>query len=647
MRNPTIEWVVKTLSATFWLIVSSTLLACSGKTYRLGGEYDAGPPATGGAGGIETGPSGAGASGVGGSNATGGTGGVLSLPPADKIDLLFVVDNSASMARNQAVMSGSIAAFVNRLVNPDCVDAVTLAHIPGVTPCPAGTRREFAPVTDLHIGVVTSSIGGHGADLCSAASSQFNPEQDDRAHLLPSVRTGLPSFNNQGFLAWNPQAGAPAGSLSDPATLLAEVTGEIDAAGELGCGYEGTLEAMYRFLIDPDPPSSVTQISGAAIVTYPDATVLAQRAAFLRPDSLVGIVVLSDENDCSIVDGDIGWIIGSSVVVTRQFRMPAATSTCATDANSPCCRSCGVKENTIPAGCVPLAQDPVCFNGGTLSATDDPLNLRCWDQKRRFGIDLLYPVQRYVSGLTARTVKNRAGNDVPNPLFFETATSPQRRDASRVFTLGIVGVPWQDVATPASLTGTGLEVLTAQQLNDAGRWPVILGDPSKRVAPLDKLMVESESPRVGTSPIIDSPLAPATSQNPQENPINGHEYTPSPTAGDLQYACIYQLPTPVVCTATGAACDCVPDSNGGTTAIAAANRPLCQPPSGGSPGTTQYYAKAYPGLRELQLLRDLGDGGIVASLCAKDPLDTTHSAFGFKPAFDALINRMGGKLVAP
>jgi hypothetical protein len=466
---------------------------------------------------------------------------------------------------------------------------------------------------------------------------------------LPSVRTGLASFNNLGFLGWNPTSSAPAGSISDPAVLTQFVTGEVDAAGETGCGYEAQLEAIYRFLVDPDPPSGVTLSGSTAVVSYPDPTTLAQRHDFLRPDSVVAIVLLSDENDCSIVDGGIGWIVGTSSYGSVQWHMPAATSTCATDPNSPCCRSCAVAESTPPTGCVPLSQDSVCQTAATLSPTQDSLNLRCWDQKRRFGLDLLNPVQRYITGFTSPTVSNRSGQTVPNPLFYDSATATQTRDASHVFLLGIVGVPWQDVSTPASLTGTGLDYLTARQLRDMGRWNMVLGDSTvtPQVAPGDPLMIESETPRTGTSPIVAEPLAPATSLNPQQNSVNGHEYTPSQSAGDLQFACIYRYATPVTCTVDNYACDCTPDTTGGTTEVTAANRPLCQPPGGGAAGTTQYWGKAYPGVRELQVLRGLGDSGIVASLCAKSSVNTSDPEFGFKPAFDALIDRIGPTLVGP
>src|SRR5688500_18126699 len=39
----------------------------------------------------------------------------------DKIDVLFVVDNSSGMADKQALLSQAVPGLVERLVNPDCV----------------------------------------------------------------------------------------------------------------------------------------------------------------------------------------------------------------------------------------------------------------------------------------------------------------------------------------------------------------------------------------------------------------------------------------------------------------------------------------------------------------------------------------------
>src|SRR5688572_30066861 len=40
----------------------------------------------------------------------------------DKIDLLFMIDNSISMSDKQAILRAAVPDLVNRLVNPICVD---------------------------------------------------------------------------------------------------------------------------------------------------------------------------------------------------------------------------------------------------------------------------------------------------------------------------------------------------------------------------------------------------------------------------------------------------------------------------------------------------------------------------------------------
>ena len=83
-------------------------------------------------------------------------------------------------------------------------------------------------------------------------------------------------------------------------------------------------------------------------------------------------------------------------------------------------------------------------------------------------------------------------------------------------------------------------------------------------------------------------------------------------------------------------------------------RPLCeQTPGTSAPGTTQFWAKAYPSLRELQVLKDYGErtsNSIVASICALEVTDTSSPNYGYRPAMDALISRMAERLppaVAP
>src|SRR6187549_3039814 len=80
----------------------------------------------------------------------------------DKIDVLFVVDNSSGMADKQALLGQAIPGLVERLVNPDCVELDDDGNVFGRVPpdatgnCPDGLDVEFHPVDDIHIGVITS-----------------------------------------------------------------------------------------------------------------------------------------------------------------------------------------------------------------------------------------------------------------------------------------------------------------------------------------------------------------------------------------------------------------------------------------------------------------------------------------------------------
>lgn len=582
----------------------------------------------------------------------------------DKIDLLFMIDNSISMADKQAILAEAVPLLMQRLITPICVRPCTEANctdqqkkdgVPvnaNAPNCPAGSSPEFPPIKDIHVGVITSSMGAHGAagskDVCQL------PSDDDHAHLLGDIRNtrdmitpALQPYDANGFLKWDTTNNkyTPPGE-SNAATFNTKFTDMVRAAGEHGCGFEASLEAWYRFLVDPEPPASIvvagekagpaTDAMGQPLL---DGTVLAQRKAFLRSDSLVAVVMLSDENDCSIQDAGYGYLIA------RSGSMYRSTSQCLANPNDKCCQSCG--ENVARAGCPDIKADSECVKGAALPSGEDSLNLRCWQQKRRFGFDLLYPTRRYSEGLSEHVVQVRSGEFVENPLY---ATEPGKapRDTGLVFLAGIVGVPWQDIADEDSLKTTDtLRYLTAAELESQGRWPVILGSPNNEtndapVLPTDPLMVETTADRttlgLGPNPITNDALVAASSTNPRANPINGHEQITG--EGDLQYACIFPLATPLNCDeaakAANKGCDCFDDE-------LMANRPLCQPPGGGAPTIKQNFAKAYPGTRHLQVLREFGDNSVVASICPK--ISTGEGAnrpadYGYNPAVKSIIDRL-------
>jgi hypothetical protein len=567
----------------------------------------------------------------------------------DKADLLFMIDNSMSMADKQQILSKAVPVLVERLATPRCLDDMgnPTGQVSDVTGHCASGRPEFSAVKDIHVGIVTSSLGSHGGSEClpMADDATTGSTPDDRAELLPTanpaVRGDIPSWNQSGFLAWDPTQtkDTPPGD-ADLADFTKNFGTEVEKTGENGCGFEGSLEAWYRFLIDPAPPSSVGTVVDADGFKHNqlgpvNETVLAQRQAFLRPDSLLAIVMLTDENDCSVVDDDgtQGWLVTTVTDMNGQaVHLPRASAACAATPDDRCCHSCG---SAAPSGCTPNDSDAECSKANfTLSAAEDSNNLRCFEQKRRFGVDLLYPIERYIEGLTQPTIHDRSNQEVPNPIFQAPPGQPPR-PKSLVLLAGIVGVPWQDIATDDSLTGDGLTYLTAQELTDRGRWATILGGKDGTL-PADPLMRESIAPRTGANPVLNAPLLPPT-PGAGQNPINGHEQN-IVDSDDLQYSCIFPLPTPRQCDDQNSdSCDC-------SAATQDYDRPLCDYPNGPGTDGIQRFAKAYPGLRELGVLEGVGDNGVVASICPKHTApaagltEEADASYGYNPAVAAMGN---------
>jgi hypothetical protein len=110
-----------------------------------------------------------------------------------------MIDNSLSMGDKQALFAQSLPDLVNRLVDPVCVSAGGDLAPSGGGACPSGYTRQFQPIDDIHIGVITSSLGGFGSELdCTGADGD-----KDNAHLLGSltrVRDMIPSTPE--FLSW-------------------------------------------------------------------------------------------------------------------------------------------------------------------------------------------------------------------------------------------------------------------------------------------------------------------------------------------------------------------------------------------------------------------------------------------------------------
>lgn len=582
-----------------------------------------------------------------------------------KIDLVLMIDNSGSMADKQAILSDAVPKLVRGLLNPPCVgkDNQPIAAQPEspADACPAGSAREFEPVYDVHIGIVSSSLGGHGVTSICQPVPQSGPGDttykstwtgNDGGHLVARLDENnpdvpAPTYEGKGFLAWDPEAKlTPPGetTLDGAETKLRDL---VAGVGQSGCGFESSLESWYRFLIDPEPYDTITMNDkGHVTPNGIDQRVLDERAAFLRPDSMVAILMLTDENDCSIREDQYFPIVG--LTSNPMFR---ARAVCETKPDDRCCAPC----EYAPADC-PV--DPTC-DAPRLNETEDPQNLRCWNQKKRFGWDFLYPTDRYVKALTSAKIARRDGQLVDNPLYPADPDGKLHARAPEnglVFLAGIVGVPWQDIArqgpdgTPDLLNGldddgnpvggfmSAAELARRDKTTKTSRWDVILGDPATYTQPLDPLMRESRKPRDGTNPITGDAVAPPSATSASANAINGHEWnTFSDSNGDLQYACVFQLKDVRDCSGPVGGCDCY------SAATNDGQNPLCQG-ADGQYGPIQQKAKGYPGLRQLAVLKGLSDQGIVASVCPAQVTDPSSKDYGYTPAIGAIVDRLKHKL---
>jgi hypothetical protein len=619
------------------------------------------------------------------------SGGQTTTATSSKIDLLIDIDNSASMGDKQAFLKAAIPDLINGLVNPNCIDPSTKAVL-GVSAggkCPQGVLA-FVPVTDMHIALITSALGPRGGDACTptamapAPFSNVLAHNDDQAHLLnrsltysaarTSVTEGVvadakPTPADE-FLYWFPGGTSPGPGtpLSSATQVIGDVGDLVGGAGVFGCGLESQLETWYRFLIQPDPYASITVASGKAAWTGVDATILQQRHDFLRPDSLVSIIVLSDENDSEI---DVRSIGGQGYNwMSTSFTPPKATAACAANPGSPACQSCAQGSNRTT--------DPNCMGASpTYTAINDwgyDLNLRHVHMKVKYGVDPQFPIVRYVNGLTSTMVPDRDGeypvggtpapdgglvdgyagtNDCTNPLFaaslpdgsvIDKATlcnRPQgRRPPGFVFYTHIGGVPSQLLHyTPGDVQASALT---------AADWTKILGrDPlNYDYSGIDPHMIESYQPRAG--------LAPPGSAN-NADPINGHEWITDTGVGhvlqvDREYACTFPL---VDATGTLASRDCTLPQNANFcdcphaagTLAAAQLPPICD----AATPTLQTGAKAYPTIRELLLAKLLGSQGIVSSICPQHVVESAPGdpLWGYRPAIGILISRLAPVITHP
>jgi hypothetical protein len=169
----------------------------------------------------------------------------------DQVDLLIVVDRSASMLEELHSLSREL---------PKLAKALTAGDLNG-----DGTQ-DILPVQSLRVGITSSDLGAANSEVPSCAGF------GDNANLYPAP-DGKPYFEYT--------AGAPDAAFADLTTLLTSLDTD-------GCGFEQPFEATLAALSGEAPYADVSK-------TWPAP----EPTDFLRERSVLAVLLVTDEDDCS------------------------------------------------------------------------------------------------------------------------------------------------------------------------------------------------------------------------------------------------------------------------------------------------------------------------------------------------------------
>lgn len=216
-----------------------------------------------------------------------------------EVDVLFVLDGSSSMAEEQAALRDAVPSMVGVLASGDLEF--------GQPEHPQHGVRDFAAIRDLQVGVVSADMGAGGFPQDGCDAPVFG---DDGVLLHGGNRAGDPSIDclptYDRFLAFeNPdgQRCAPDddGQLPGACTDFTDALACVSALGTDGCHWEQPLEAALKALT-PDEPACDAPHCDFFRGTRGHGIDPRTNGGFLRPWSLLAIVVLTDEDDCSAAD---------------------------------------------------------------------------------------------------------------------------------------------------------------------------------------------------------------------------------------------------------------------------------------------------------------------------------------------------------
>jgi hypothetical protein len=231
--------------------------------------------------------------------------GPLDAPPCvpssaiPKLDLLFVIETSGNW-------NFGLYEFLQAM------DFQALADANGELP-------------DLHVGVITTNVGGN----------PYCPGTDgDGGRLQSHPRLGDCQARPEAFVRYEVLPdGSRLANFAEP-TLWKAVTCRMWSGGQ-GCGFDQPLEAVYRALNGSVP----------------------ENEGFLRDDAVLGVVMWSEQDDCSAIDPDLYDRESAEYGPFGSFRCTEYGVLCG-DPPSPIPRAPGTYASCIPRDDVPALSHP-------------------------------------------------------------------------------------------------------------------------------------------------------------------------------------------------------------------------------------------------------------------------------------------------
>jgi hypothetical protein len=187
------------------------------------------------------------------------------------VDFVFVIDNSGSMSEEHWSFGAALPRFFEALASGDR---------------DGDGAADFPAAQSIQVGVITTDMGTGGFRVPTCAEPNFG----DDGILRTAGNTAIP-----GCMALYPPflAFRPAVDDRDAASYAADVMC-VSAVGTGGCAWEQPLEAALKAVTRST--SSLSFHMGTA--GHGDRA----NSGSVRPGSLLAVVVLTDEEDCSESD---------------------------------------------------------------------------------------------------------------------------------------------------------------------------------------------------------------------------------------------------------------------------------------------------------------------------------------------------------